>query len=221
MNNETMWGAIFDWDGVVVDSSAAHERSWEMLGEELGKELPPDHFKRGFGMKNVPIILNQLCWTTDPAEAERLGRRKEELYRELVGDQGIEPLAGARAWIETLNRNGIPCVVGSSTERANLEMATEVMGLGGRFRTFIASEDVSHGKPDPEVFLLCARALDLPPERCVVFEDTTMGIAAARAAGTRVVAVAGTNRPGKLQDADRIVHRLDELTVDDLGAWFT
>lgn len=220
MSCDSTWGAIFDWDGVVVDSSASHERSWEILSEELGHPLPLDHFKRGFGMKNEAIIIGQLTWTVDRGEAARLGRRKEEIFRDLVRDTGLEPLPGARPWIETLVHHGVPCVVGSSTEKANLELAAEAMNLGTAFRTYIASEDVSHGKPDPEVFLLCARALDLPPEQCVVFEDTTMGIEAARAAGTRVVAVAGTNPPEALSEADVIVHRLDELDVDILAGWF-
>ena len=220
MTGTQTWGAIFDWDGVVVDSSAAHERSWEILSEELGHRLPPDHFKRGFGMKNEAIILGKLNWTVDRGEADRLGRRKEEIFRDLVRENGLDPLPGAREWIRTLNEEQVPCVVGSSTEKANLELAATAMGLEGAFSAFIASEDVSHGKPDPEVFLLCAQTLGLPPDRCVVFEDTTMGIEAARAAGTRVVAVAGTNPPEKLAAADRIVHRLDELTVEDLVAWF-
>ena len=89
-------GAIFDWDGVVIDSSAQHERSWELLAAEIGKALPPGHFKRGFGKKNQLIIPEILAWSDDPEEIERLGDRKEELYRELVGQGGMTVLPGAR-----------------------------------------------------------------------------------------------------------------------------
>ncbi|MFP6855208.1 MAG: hypothetical protein VB980_05435, partial [Opitutales bacterium] len=64
-------GAIFDWDGVVIDSSLAHEESWELLAEEVGKPLPPDHFKRGFGQRNAVIIPEILHWSQDAVEIER------------------------------------------------------------------------------------------------------------------------------------------------------
>jgi beta-phosphoglucomutase-like phosphatase (HAD superfamily) len=108
-------GAIFDWDGVVIDSSAQHERSWELLAAEIGKALPPGHFKRGFGKKNQLIIPEILAWSDDPEEIERLGDRKEELYRELVGQGGMTVLPGARELLAMLKSSGIPRAVGSST----------------------------------------------------------------------------------------------------------
>ncbi len=78
------WGAIFDWDGVIIDSSTYHERSWEMLAEQEGLALPPGHFKRGFGMKNDVIIPGVLKWASAPEEVERLAVKKEELYRQLL-----------------------------------------------------------------------------------------------------------------------------------------
>ena len=71
------WGAIFDWDGVIIDSSRHHEKSWEMLAEAEGLSLPADHFTRGFGRKNQIIIPEILHWTNDPVEIERIGARKE------------------------------------------------------------------------------------------------------------------------------------------------
>ena len=78
------FAAIFDWDGVVIDSSAQHEKSWELLAAETGRSLPTGHFKKGFGKKNQVIIQEILGWSYDPEEIRRLGDRKEELYRELV-----------------------------------------------------------------------------------------------------------------------------------------
>src|SRR6201989_252332 len=110
-------GAIFDWDGVIIDSSSLHEKSWECLAAETGFDLPSDHFKKGFGMKNSFIIPKILKWTEGPDEIRRLSLRKEELYRELVVEHGIEPLPGVTDWLEELRRYGIPCAIGSSTER--------------------------------------------------------------------------------------------------------
>ena len=216
----TSWGALFDWDGVVVDSSRHHERSWELLARETALPLPEGHFKRGYGMKNEAIIPDLLDWTRVPSEIRRLSLRKEELFRELVRAEGLEPLPGARAWIAALDGGGVPRAIASSTHRENIETLLRVLGLGG-FAAVITAEDVSRGKPDPEVFVKAAQALRLPPSRCVVFEDTHAGVAAARAAGSRVVAVSTTHPADTLREADLVVGRLDELRIPDLEVWFS
>ena len=85
-------GAIFDWDGVIINSAAHHELSWDRLAKECGKPLPENHFKRGFGMKNERIIPELLGWTTVPTEIRILSLRKEAIYREIVREQGIDAL---------------------------------------------------------------------------------------------------------------------------------
>jgi HAD superfamily hydrolase (TIGR01509 family) len=213
------WGALFDWDGVLVDSSRFHELSWEALARESGLPLPEGHFRRGYGMKNEQIIPDLLRWTQEPAEVERLSRRKEVHFRELVRRHGIGPLPGVREWLARLDAAGIPRVIASSTHRENITTILALIGLGG-FADVVAAEDVTLGKPDPQVFLVAARRVGVPPERAVVFEDTHAGIAAARAGGMRVVAVAGTHPAERLGEADLVVERMDELSVEQLGEWF-
>jgi HAD superfamily hydrolase (TIGR01509 family) len=212
------WGAIFDWDGVIIDSSAHHEESWERLATETGYSLPPGHFKRGFGMKNEKIIPDLLGWSFDPDEIHRLSLRKEELYREIVKEWGIAPLAGVVVWLDRLRDQGIPCAIGSSTHRLNIETGLLILGFRERFGSVVTAEDVHHGKPDPEVFLTAAARLGVPPQRSVVFEDALVGIEAAHRGGMLVVAVATTNPIDLLQAADFAVHRLDELTVDEVAS---
>jgi beta-phosphoglucomutase family hydrolase len=214
------WGAIFDWDGVIIDSSRQHEESWERLAREVGKALPEGHFKAGFGRKNEFIIPNILKWAEEPGEVRRLSLRKEELYREIVLEKGLEPLPGVRTWLDRLAAAGVPCAIGSSTHRKNIEVSLDVLGLRGFFREIVSAEDVSHGKPDPEVFLKAAGKIGLGPERCVVFEDAHVGIEAAHRAGMRVIAVATTNRIEELGEADRAVERLDELETGQIAKWF-
>jgi len=172
------WAAIFDWDGVIVDSSGYHEESWRLLAAEEGRALPEGFFKRGFGKRNEQFIPGVLGWADEPAEVKRLADRKEDLC------------------------------------------ALKAAGLPQCFRAIVAADDVTRGKPDPEVFLLAADRLGAQPARCVVFEDTHFGIQAARAAGMKVVGVAGTHEPASLAGADRVVRRLDELAVGEIDAWF-
>jgi len=203
------FAAIFDWDGVVIDSSAQHERSWEMLAGEVGKKLPADHFARGFGKRNAVIIPEILGWTSDEEEVEHFGRRKEELYRDLLRKDGLVALPGVRELLAQMNDAGIPCVVGTSTERENVDLAYGVLDLGDFFTGAVCSEDVSRGKPDPEVFLKAAAKTGLPAERCVVLEDSSHGIEAARAGGMRALGLATT------QPAERLVEAGAHLVVPD------
>ena len=223
MSNATTppWGAIFDWDGVIIDSSRHHEESWERLAAEVGKPLPEGHFKAGFGRKNEFIIPNILKWTDDKEEVHRLSLRKEALYRDVVREIGLEPLPGVRTWLARLEEAGIPRVVGSSTHRENIEVSLDILNLRDHFNQIVSSEDVSHGKPDPEVFLKAAEKIGMPPERSVVFEDAHVGIEAGKRAGMRVIAVATTNPIWDLGKADRAVHRLDELEVSEVSRWFS
>jgi beta-phosphoglucomutase family hydrolase len=214
----TRLGAIFDWDGVLIDSSRHHEESWERLARETGLFLPPDHFLKGFGMKNEVIIPHLLAWTTDPEEVRRLSLRKEELYREILKERGIEALPGVRPFLDRLQEAGVPCVIGSSTHRANIETSLGMLGLKPYFRALVTAEDVRHGKPDPEVFLLAAGALGKRPADCVVFEDAPVGIEAALAGGMTVVGVATTHEAPTLARAKATVRRLDELHIPDLEA---
>jgi len=211
-------GAIFDWDGVIVDSSAHHEESWERLAKETGSILPNGHFKKGFGMKNEFIIPNILKWSDRAEEIRHLSLRKEELYREILLEWGIHPLPGVPEWLAELRERKIPCAIGSSTHRLNIETSLSVLGFKAFFSAIVTAEDVSRGKPDPEVFLTAAARIALDPSRCVVFEDALVGIEAAHRGGMKVVAVATTNAIEALHAADLAVLRLDELSVDRITA---
>jgi beta-phosphoglucomutase family hydrolase len=211
-------GAIFDWDGVIVDSSSHHEESWERLARETGFTLPEGHFKKGFGMKNEFIIPNVLHWSKRPEEIQQLSFRKEALYREILLEWGIHPLPGVTEWLAELKRHGIPCAIGSSTHRLNIETILKMLAFKDCFKAIVTAEDVSHGKPDPEVFLTAAERIGLNPSRCIVFEDALVGIEAAHRAGMKVVAVATTNPIEALNAADLAVHRLDELSVEQIAA---
>jgi HAD superfamily hydrolase (TIGR01509 family) len=212
-------GVLFDWDGVIIDSSVQHEESWERLAQEERQSLPADHFKRGFGMKNERIIPELLGWAHDVAEIRRLSLRKEALYRDIVRERGIAALPGVAVFLSRLRDAGVPFSVGSSTHRENIDTILGVLGFTGLFSGIVTAEDVKLGKPHPDVFLKAAEKIGRLPGNCVVFEDAFVGIEAARAGGMKVVGVATTHPLGGLEaKVDRVVHQLDELSVSDLLA---
>ncbi|HUF62392.1 MAG TPA: HAD family phosphatase [Verrucomicrobiales bacterium] len=212
-------GAIFDWDGVIIDSEAQHRRSWDRLAEETGLPFPRGAFERSFGMRNAQIIPDILGWAApgDHGEIARLADRKEALYREEIRSQGIEALPGIREFLETLRQAGIPCAVGSSTSRKNIDTVLELTQLSGCFDAIVSAEDVSKGKPDPDVFLRAAERLRVEPAHCVVFEDAHVGIEAARRGGMRVVGLATTHPAKSLSAADVVTKSLEGWTLESLG----
>ncbi|VVM06428.1 Beta-phosphoglucomutase [Methylacidimicrobium cyclopophantes] len=214
------WAAIFDWDGVLVDSSRQHEESWRRLAREEGLPLFPGFFLETFGMKNEWIIPQILHWTEDPQEVLRLSLRKEALFRRIVGEEGVALCPGVLAWCRELALRSIPAAIASSTHRANIELVLEKLALQPFFATIVAAEEVSRGKPDPEVFLLAAARLGIPPQRSVVFEDAPAGVEAGKRAGMKVVGLTTTRPADSLQGADRIIADLSASNPSEVEGWF-
>ncbi len=212
-NKAMDFGFLFDWDGVVIDSHAQHELSWQMIAEEMSRPLPDGFFKKTFGMRNVGIIPMWLPETEgDAAAIQRIGDRKEELYRMILRRDGLSALPGVKAFLQQAKADGIPRCVGSSTPRANIEAVVEMTGLEGLFDDMVCAEDVSRGKPAPDVFLKGAEKIGRDPSRCVVFEDAFVGLEAGRSGGMKTVAIATTNPIESLSMADWAVHSLEGIT---------
>ena len=214
------WAAIFDWDGVIVDTSRQHEQAWHLIAAEQGRVVPNNFFKRSFGMRNESVIPDLLRWTNDPAEIQKISLVKEAKFRELASRDGSLVLPGVREWLNQLRAAKIPCALGSSAPAENIRFIIEGLGLAEHFSARVCGEDVERGKPNPEVFLKAAQRLGFEPNRCVVFEDAHVGIEAALAAGMKVVGVTTTHPADSLIGAHRMVNRLDELSLDELDGWF-
>lgn len=206
-------GVVFDLDGVLIDSHDQHEGSWFALAREIGKPMTKDLFKESFGMRNEMCIPNVFEWTHNKAEIAELGDRKEELYRELLTSRNLDPLPGVLDLVKDLKRSGIPMSLGSSTSRKNIEVCFQSTGLDSYFGlNYTGAEDVTSGKPSPDVFLKAAEKIDRPPANCLVVEDAHVGVEAGLAAGMKVIAVTTTHPPESF--ANTGAHLIvDSLTV--------
>ena len=218
----SLGGVIFDWDGVVINSAPLHEKSWELLAEELKLPLPKDHFYRGFGKRNDVIIPEILQWTQNKVYIENWGMRKEEIYRELGTTQGIPILKGIREFLDSLKLKNIPCAIGTSTEKKNLNLAFEQLNISHFFSGSACSEDVMHGKPNPEVFIKAAHIIKKTPSSCVVLEDSTHGILAAKACGMKALGLSTTRKKEELikSGADYVVKDPSFLNISLLQSLF-
>jgi HAD superfamily hydrolase (TIGR01509 family) len=181
--------AIFDMDGVLIDSGAHHRHAWRMLLDELGAEpADPEHWRLTIGRPSeeaIPLLLGR---RVSGAEARRLARRKRDLYQERA-QTGLDPVPGVREFLEALARLDVPRAVGTSASRWDAERLLDDLDLLRFFDVMVTSDDVMLGKPDPEVWTQAARRLRVTAARCVVFEDALVGVQAARAARMRVIGV--------------------------------
>lgn len=199
---------LWDLDGTLVDSEECHWQAWRETMAAEGIALSHEEFRSTFGQRNDAILRRWLGADVDAGRMRRVGDAKEELYRRLVRAGGLGALPGAEDWVRRLRGEGWAQAVASSAPRLNIEVVLEVMGLADQFEATVSAEDVQTGKPDPQVFLLAASRVGVPPARAIVVEDAAAGIEAARRAGMRSIAVA---RDGGQLPADIVVRSLADL----------
>jgi beta-phosphoglucomutase len=210
---------IFDVDGVLVDSYHAHYQSWQLVCREHGLEMTLDQFVATFGRTSREIIVE--LWSdkfATPAKVAQLDDRKEELFRDILR-RDFPHMDGAADLIDNLQRSGFRLAVGSSGPPDNVNLVLDQLQRRSAFQGVVTALDVQRGKPDPQVFLLGARRVDVPPQRCVVIEDAPAGVAAAHAAGMKCIAIVSTGRVREsLQAADLTVDSLRELDAPRIAA---
>src|SRR5437773_1542244 len=160
------------------------------LGDELLRTRDGQLVIGRPGNEAVELLLGrELSWT----EPRRLADRKRDHYLRLAR-HGLPAVRGVTTFLDELATASIPCAVATSASRGDVDRLLGPLGLRERFVAAIAAEDVRFGKPDPEVYLLAAEALGVPPQACLVFEDSVVGVQAARRAGMRVIGVATADR---------------------------
>lgn len=205
---------IFDMDGVLIDSYQPHFLSWRRMAAEHGIDMTEREFATTFGRTSRDIISH--FW----ADAARLSderiaamdRRKEELYRQIIR-AAFPAMDGARELVAALREAGFRLAIGSSGPPENVRVALDGLGQAALFDATVNGMDVSRGKPDPQVFLIAAKKLGVPPTRCAVVEDAPAGLKAAQAAGMTAIALTGTASRAVLTPlANRVFDSLRELS---------
>ena len=205
---------IFDMDGVLVDGEPLHFAAARDVLAGFGAELTWETYTDWIGetFDTIwPDIQRRFALPVERGEYERaFGPRVQEQYeRHAVAMPGAHDLLGR------LRDAGVPLGLATSTKRPRVDIALARLDLARFLTVTVSGDEVARGKPDPEIYLTAAGRLDVPPERCLVLEDSPAGVASARAAGMRAIGVrinGGSGRP--LDGADRIIESLADF---DLG----
>ncbi len=209
--NQTDRAVLWDLDGTLVDTEEAHWLSWqEVLGTE-GVAVTREQFLKTFGRTNASFLPDWLGPNSTPEDVARVEEAKEACYRRILARRGVIPLPGAAEWLERLHREGWRQAIASSAPRLNVETMIAAAGLAAHLDAFVSADDVTTGKPDPEVFLKAAARLGVAPQRSVVVEDAAAGVEGAHRAGMRAI---GVRRGRATLGADMEVLSLSDLAPD-------
>lgn len=177
---------LFDLDGVILDSMPLHTLAWERYLERNGID-PANIEARMHGKRNDELVPDLFGAHLTPAEIFEHGAAKERLFREMVGD-ALESLLipGIREFLREASKQ-VPIALGTNAEPANVDFILNGAGVRQYFRAVVDGSMVKHAKPAPDVYLRGADLLGVAPADCIVFEDSPVGIRAARSAGMRAV----------------------------------
>ncbi len=215
----TKIAAIFDFDGVLFHSEREHEACWREVASAEKKSMSREQFIRGFGVKNELFIREILGWTSDPQEIERIIATKEALFQSHLEKTPLMPISGTTDLLMRLVAEKIPCAIGSSSVRKNIDLVmAPYPAIRAAFSVIVSGENVQHGKPNPEVFEQAAKRMGVAPGQCIVFEDAPLGIEAAKNASMKVVGLTTTFSRVELQKTrpDLLVDSLSSVSLHDL-----
>ena len=208
-------GVIFDLDGVIVSTDGLHYKAWKQMADREGiyfDQLINNRLRGVSRMESLAIILERAEKTYTDEEKLEMASMKNELYRESLST--LTPndiLPGVTPVLEKLRAMGVKLAIGSSSR--NTPAILKQIGLGDFFDAVADGNQIQNSKPDPEVFLLAAKLLGLPPEECVVVEDAFAGIDAAQAGGMKALGVGDASRYEK---ADITAPTLAEIAPEKL-----
>ena len=206
-------------DGVIADTGPFHFAAWREIVESKGRKYTEADFQHGFGLRNEDI-LKSLFANLTPKEIDDLSRDKEETFRSKIKGN-IRSLPGVLGLLDIQTKDGFGIALASSTPIENIELILNSLNIRSYFDCIVSANDVTRGKPHPEGFLLSSQRLSVTPSRCIVIEDATAGVEAAKAAGMKCIAVTNTHPPEALAKADLVTDNLERISGEDLHRLIT
>lgn len=203
-------GILWDMDGVLVNNARTHYAAWAQVLAPYHLPFTYEYFAETFGQNNRAILSLWFENRLSAAEMDALAEQKETVFRQLIA-RGMTPLPGAADWLARFQQRGCRQAVASSAPPENIDAQVDGLGFRQYFGALVSGAHIP-GKPNPDVFLLAAERIAVPPERCLVIEDAPAGIEGARRAGMKALALATTHSAAELTAADLVLPDLSHLT---------
>ena len=217
MNKETDFGLIFDMDGTLLDNNPFHFNAWKSLCLEFEKDLTVEDYKKHIsGINSEQTIKYLFGESLSASEIQELKIRKDAYYKRMIAE-GVKPLDGLTRLLRQARQAAIPMAVASSASPQNILHVLDLLRIASFFSVVADSTMVTWGKPAPDIFLLASRLMGVPPQKCIVFEDSFNGIRGAKQAGMFTIAISTSHNPEELNRiADRVISDYRSLTVPKL-----
>ena len=219
MSETKIYAVLWDMDGVIADTAALHFRSWQAAFQKRGITFTEEEFTHHFGQRNDTIIRDKMGDGVPVAEIAAIAADKEEFFRQDARNN-LKPFPGVVNLLRIIRDRGYKSAVASSAPEENVRMILHELDIAGYFQAMVYGDEVTEGKPSPQIFLKAAGKLGADPRDCIVIEDSVAGVAAAKKAGARCIAVTNTHPAAKLLEADMVVSTLELVGIDDLNKLF-
>ncbi len=214
MSQQKHTAAIFDLDGVIIDSMPQHHTAWQQAAEFAEVPFVEEVFEQTFGMRNDEIIPT-LFGIDEPARIQQIADYKEQQYRDAI-QHAAKAIPGFYEFIQSLQQQGIKTAIATSAGKENVDMAVNTLELSPLFSDIVRGDEVERGKPAPDIFLEAARRLQTTAHQCAVFEDAIAGVQAANAAGMTSVALSTTHPASQLAMAHMVVQNFSDPALHQL-----
>ncbi|MFD2555345.1 HAD family hydrolase [Sphingobacterium tabacisoli] len=204
---------LFDMDGVIAHTNPYHSKAFEAFFDRHNISYSlPEFEEHMYGKHNSYIMSHFFKRPITGEELLQLEEEKEGLFREIYANH-IQDLPGYISFLSQAKQQGIKTGVATSAPRANMDLIIDGLDIRNMMESFMSSENVIKHKPDPEVYLKSAASLNIPTNRCIVFEDSFSGISAAINANMKVVGVLSSHHKNELPPCDLYISDYSELQL--------
>ena len=206
--------ALFDFDGVIVDTEPIYDIFWNNASERYG--LGIDNFADLIKGTTMASIMEKY-FSKYPEDFQQMVLKESSEYE---SNMPIPPMKGSIEFLHILKKNGVQMGLVTSSDKFKVDRAFQILQLNGIFDTVVTSDRITIGKPNPMGYLLAAADLNAKPEDCLVFEDSFAGIQAGNAAGMRVIGLSTTNPKETLEDkVFKVIPNFEGMTFEDYQKW--
>lgn len=197
-------GVIFDMDGTLIVSTEADYLAWERVFNDYGKQLSFDEYHPLLGIRSTNVVKEHLGITGEE-EVKKILKDKLDYFTEIITANPIKPVLAAEAFLKSMANYPVKVALATSSRKEKMKLVLEQLDFLRYFDVIVTGDEVENSKPAPDIFLKAAGRLGLLPEECVVVEDGPAGVAAAKNAKMKCVAITETHTFDRLHQADIVI----------------
>jgi len=211
-------GVIFDLDGVVVDTVPLHFKAWKQMFEEYGKTFSFEDYKKK--VDGIPRIDGARAILSDLSDRKlrKAAEKKQKYYLGFLNQKGVKVYQDTLELTKKLREKGAKIAVISSSK--NCRYVLRKAGVNKFIDVIIDGNEITKGKPDPQIFLIALQRLGLKPNECIVFEDSKLGVSASKSANIFTIGVDRYEDPQRFTGVDLIIKNLSELSGKEKWGWW-